>query len=81
MTRLLLRFVNTFSSQTIPCPEKMHSAILSGSENTLAQLLSQSKEENKQLRQELTDAKCRLHDACSDLKVCMQWVFIVYIMI
>ncbi|RXG53601.1 Coiled-coil domain-containing protein, partial [Armadillidium vulgare] len=55
--------------KTIPtCPERT-SAILGGSENTLAQLLSQSKEENKALRLEISDLKCRLYDAQSDLKI------------
>lgn len=45
------------------------SAMLSGSEGTLAQLLSQSKEENKMLRLDVTELKCKLHDAQADIKV------------
>ncbi|KAK7072228.1 hypothetical protein SK128_006761 [Halocaridina rubra] len=48
-----------------PC----RSAMLSGSEGTLAQLLSLSKEENKTLRLESTELRCKLHDAQADIKV------------
>lgn len=43
--------------------------MLSGSDGTLAQLLSQSKEENKMLRQDATELRCKLHDAQADIKV------------
>lgn len=48
-----------------PC----RSAMLSGSEGTLAQLLSISKEENKTLRRDSTELRCKLHDAQADIKV------------
>lgn len=48
-----------------PC----RSAMLSGSEGTLAQLLSISKEENKTLRLDCTELRCKLHDAQADIKV------------
>ncbi|KAK4319857.1 hypothetical protein Pmani_009244 [Petrolisthes manimaculis] len=51
------------------CPEPSRSAMVSGSEGTLAQLLSRSKEENRTLRQDVAQLKCRLHDAQADTKV------------
>uniref|UniRef100_A0A0P4VT26 Uncharacterized protein n=1 Tax=Scylla olivacea TaxID=85551 RepID=A0A0P4VT26_SCYOL len=45
------------------------SAMLSGADGTLAQLLCQAKEENRMLRQEATELRCRLHDAQADTKV------------
>ncbi|XP_068238974.1 putative leucine-rich repeat-containing protein DDB_G0290503 isoform X2 [Palaemon carinicauda] len=48
-----------------PC----RSAMLSGSEGTLAQLLSICKEENKTLRLDCTELRCKLHDAQADIKV------------
>ncbi|XP_063851575.1 ABC transporter F family member 4-like isoform X2 [Scylla paramamosain] len=43
--------------------------MLSGADGTLAQLLCQAKEENRMLRQEATELRCRLHDAQADTKV------------
>lgn len=60
------------SSSTVLKPaysDPCRSAMLSGSDGTLAQLLSQSKEENKMLRQDATELRCKLHDAQADIKV------------
>lgn len=60
------------SSSTVSKPaysDPCRSAMLSGSDGTLAQLLSQSKEENKMLRQDATELRCKLHDAQADIKV------------
>nr|XP_045619481.1 uncharacterized protein LOC123771131 [Procambarus clarkii] len=60
----------SFSSALKPAySDPCRSAMLSGSDGTLAQLLSQSKEENKILRQDATELRCKLHDAQADIKV------------
>lgn len=65
----------TFHSFTFsPCAQAAltdpgRSAMLSGADDTLAQLLCQAKEENRMLRQEATELRCRLHDAQADTKV------------
>ncbi|XP_076066678.1 uncharacterized protein LOC143040022 [Oratosquilla oratoria] len=60
---------SSFKASALTYPEVGRSAMLSPSEGTLAQLLSQSKQENKTLRLECTELRCKLHDAQADSKV------------
>lgn len=66
---LLIYSNSVLYMQPASCPEPSRSAMVSGSEGTLAQLLSRAKEENRTLRQDVAQLKCRLHDAQADTKV------------
>lgn len=65
----VIYYISILCIQPASCPEPSRSAMVSGSEGTLAQLLSRAKEENRTLRQDVAQLKCRLHDAQADTKV------------